>query len=452
MTAKKILVVDDEAHFADMLKTVLEQNFYLVDRALHPNEALSMIEANGYGLVLTDFKMPGMDGAQFMTEARKRDPELPVMIVSGLMTTPDLLRVANLGVTRVFEKPVVVDNLIESISQFVQPLTGEMFTQLKSSEADSGASPVALRQYNRPLKHFSDDSLSVLGFLNQLALGLKDQFHVFLCLPAGSEVELILREMGQWHHRAEAKQRELFVIQAQQFDPQTLLDRLVDLESRSDLSHVIGIVNYEHATMQQQQALVHVLMDAPEALIFVHCVTETFVSQSPERFHPELLSLYEQSHYTLPPLQQRRADLVKYSLRYLSIIARSLGKHSCATLHPSALPALLDFQWPGNFAQLLDALHRTVNLMTEAQPVTGKDLARALEVYGYQPPAEMAEPGLEERLVALQKKILLKQLPQFGNQLGELLEAAQVPPELAAAVDRLEDLPLLYPDLMESTS
>lgn len=69
--------------------------------------------------------MPIMDGAVFLKKAREVFPELPVILVSGLMNTPELVKVANMGVTLVLEKPLDTRYFLEQVKRFVQPMTEE---------------------------------------------------------------------------------------------------------------------------------------------------------------------------------------------------------------------------------------------------------------------------------------------------------------------------------------
>ena len=92
--AQRILVLDDEENYADMLRALLEQHSFLVDSVTDPARALERLHGTGYELVISDYKMPGMDGADFLSRAREMNPDLPVILVSGLMNTPDLVKVA----------------------------------------------------------------------------------------------------------------------------------------------------------------------------------------------------------------------------------------------------------------------------------------------------------------------------------------------------------------------
>ena len=87
-TAATILLVDDNAIQAVTRQTILRRAGYFVIAALNPGRALEQFKSSEFpseiSAVITDHIMPGMNGAQFVSELRKIQPHLPVMVISGL--------------------------------------------------------------------------------------------------------------------------------------------------------------------------------------------------------------------------------------------------------------------------------------------------------------------------------------------------------------------------------
>ena len=67
--------------------------------------------------------MPVMDGADFLKKARELYPNLPFILVSGLMNTPELVKVANMSVTLVMEKPLDTAAFLRHVARFSEPMT-----------------------------------------------------------------------------------------------------------------------------------------------------------------------------------------------------------------------------------------------------------------------------------------------------------------------------------------
>jgi len=111
----KILLVDDNAVVRDMLVDLVGSLGYVADAASGGAEALALFDRNRYDIVLTDLLMPGMSGWEVLAGVRQRDPQMPVVIITGTPAVGDP-RAAQPGVT-VLKKPVDVKALDETIKQ-----------------------------------------------------------------------------------------------------------------------------------------------------------------------------------------------------------------------------------------------------------------------------------------------------------------------------------------------
>ena len=88
---RTVLVVDDEPNIVDLLKMVLTQDGYEVATATNGQEALERIAARSYDLILSDMRMPGMDGREFFETVKKQNPALAhrIVFVTGDTVSPD---------------------------------------------------------------------------------------------------------------------------------------------------------------------------------------------------------------------------------------------------------------------------------------------------------------------------------------------------------------------------
>jgi DNA-binding NtrC family response regulator len=86
MAKRKILIVDDEPDFLDIIRARLEANDYDVTTASNGEEALSCIKNDRPDAVLLDILMPGIDGLEVLRRIRKTDNNLPVFIITAFST------------------------------------------------------------------------------------------------------------------------------------------------------------------------------------------------------------------------------------------------------------------------------------------------------------------------------------------------------------------------------
>src|SRR4029077_8633712 len=97
MSAEKILVVDDEQSMAQFLAIVLRKEGYQVTTVHNGRDALERVKAENFDVVITDIKMPGMDGIQLLQGIKKHDPTLPVVIMTAYASQQSAIDAVNLG-------------------------------------------------------------------------------------------------------------------------------------------------------------------------------------------------------------------------------------------------------------------------------------------------------------------------------------------------------------------
>src|SRR2546422_9488200 len=97
MPAEKILVVDDEQSMTQFLSIVLRKEGCQVTTVNNGREALEKARAENFDVVITDIKMPGMDGIQLLQGIKKHDPSLPVVIMTAYASQQSAIDAVNLG-------------------------------------------------------------------------------------------------------------------------------------------------------------------------------------------------------------------------------------------------------------------------------------------------------------------------------------------------------------------
>ena len=114
---RTILLIDDNAIQAATRQTILKRAGYFVIPVLNPQRALEQFQQNEFpapiDLVITDHLMPGLTGAEFVTELRKSHPDLPILVISGMEEAQD--EYTELNVT-FRQKPLMPDQLLATVA------------------------------------------------------------------------------------------------------------------------------------------------------------------------------------------------------------------------------------------------------------------------------------------------------------------------------------------------
>src|SRR5690242_11102677 len=113
----RVLVVDDEATIRDLLSKTLALAEYDVDLAPDGRAALDRLRMIPYDLLITDLKMPGVDGLTVIREARRLKADLPVIIITGFSNEASAIEAVNLGVSGYLTKPFRVPRVLAAASK-----------------------------------------------------------------------------------------------------------------------------------------------------------------------------------------------------------------------------------------------------------------------------------------------------------------------------------------------
>ena len=113
----RVLVVDDEASIRDLLAKTLALAEYDVDLAPDGRAALERLRIISYDLLITDLKMPGVDGLTVIKEARRLKADIPVIIITGFSTEASAIEAVNLGVSGYLTKPFRVPRVLATAAK-----------------------------------------------------------------------------------------------------------------------------------------------------------------------------------------------------------------------------------------------------------------------------------------------------------------------------------------------
>jgi excisionase family DNA binding protein len=113
----RVLVVDDEASIRDLLSKTLALAEYDVDLAPDGRTALDRLRVVPYDLLITDLKMPGVDGITVIREGRRLRPDIPVVIITGYSTEASAIEAINLGVSGYLTKPFRVPRVLAAAAK-----------------------------------------------------------------------------------------------------------------------------------------------------------------------------------------------------------------------------------------------------------------------------------------------------------------------------------------------
>jgi DNA-binding NtrC family response regulator len=112
-----ILILDDEPIVSKRLKPSLEKKGYEVEAFTRSADALQRIRERAFNIVVTDLKMEGVDGMQFLTEVKEKYPQTEVIVITGFATMATAKESFNKGVFDFLAKPFKLGEIAEVIAK-----------------------------------------------------------------------------------------------------------------------------------------------------------------------------------------------------------------------------------------------------------------------------------------------------------------------------------------------
>lgn len=446
----KILVLDDEENYAEMLQNLLQQHRFIVDSATKPEKALEALREKGYDLVISDYKMPVMDGADFLQKSREIKPELPVILVSGLMNTPELVKVANMSVTLVLEKPIDIGVFIEHVRRFVSPLSeAEYQKQMGQGAARDGAGGSEfIRTYPADLRYVADSSPSSRQALQALWDSSRIGQPIVIAGPEGTEFELFMRELALWCFPEGAQ--PVFVAASELTD-----EKVAEISSAPEgRGAVYGITGLRALSPAQQDMLCRIFTNDPNGgagNVVAAFLEDGLLSDDTVEWQPQLLECLVRDPVRIAPMQQRVADLAEYAARLAANAARKMERPERAEFDDKCIHFLLQYSWPGNYAEVA-AVIKAVVALAESGAITADQVVAAIgDSGGNVPPALAADSGagLSQALCREQYRIFCKIAADDGVPVEKVVESVAGDSAVSQKDAQKGDVPLLFPHLLK---
>ena len=115
--AARILIIDDDENIRKVLKTILEDEGYIVDTADTAKKAIEQSEKAFYNLALIDVRLPDMEGIELLSKLRSTKPKMRKIIVTGYPTLQNAISAVNKGADAYVMKPFEVEKILQTIQE-----------------------------------------------------------------------------------------------------------------------------------------------------------------------------------------------------------------------------------------------------------------------------------------------------------------------------------------------
>jgi DNA-binding NtrC family response regulator len=361
----RILVIDDDAVACEFLQEVLQRDGYGVNAYVSAKEALTQ-DLSQYDLLMSDIRMPGMDGLQFLSEVQKKWPHLPVILMTAYGSLETTMEAIRLGASDYISKPFSPDDcraLVKKVLELrelrKQRSEGPQEAQNESKLIGSSA---AMVEFYKQIARVADSSASVLiegesgtgkeltaRSLHSMSLRHNKPFVVVHCgaIPDNLlESELFGYEKGAF---TGADHQHTGLIESAEGGT-IFLDEITEMSTALQSKFLRFMQNGEVRRIGGHD--VHLI--AVRVVAAANKDIDAEVAAS--RFRLDLLYRFIVRLH-IPPLRERKEDIPLL----ISAMLKKLG-YPEARVSIEAMELLMAYNWPGNVRELENVLQQTLLL------------------------------------------------------------------------------------------
>ena len=189
----RLLIVDDEAGYRDVLRTIFEADGYKVGTAVDGRAAFAHLKAKKYDLIISDVRMPDIDGIKLLKGAREADPDIGVVLMTAFGTIDTAREAFKLGADDFIQKPFNNDELKTIVKRAL-----EKQAILRENQAFRSAQ----RKTGNPA-NIVGNSEKILGLFRLIETVAREQSTILITGESGTGKELVARAIHDLSERAE---------------------------------------------------------------------------------------------------------------------------------------------------------------------------------------------------------------------------------------------------------
>ena len=445
MATERILILDDEPDVANSWVRILGSAGYRCVATSKPEEALRLLESEHPDLLLTDLRMPGVDGMEMLRRARQIDPQMPVVMLTGYASVESAVAAVKAG---------AFDYLSKSFSNDQLRLTVERALTKRRLELEN----LHLREQLRGIFGFENivgRSVALQQVLELVRKAARSDANILILGESGTGKELIARAIHANSPRAAQPfvpvdcaslpenllESELFGHEKGAFTGAvTAKQGLMEAADRGTLfldelgELPLGLQAKVLRALQERQ--IRHVGGTRQIGIDMRIVSATNrdlrALVAAGKFREDLYYRVNVIDIALPPLRERAGDIELLATSFLRKYGRS-GQGTVKGFEPEAVIALETYSWPGNVRELQNVVERACAL-AEGEMITLAELPAHLRASGHAVggPRRDVSGGLtlketKERWIAqLEAAYVADLLKQEGGNVSEVARKAGV--------------------------
>ncbi|MDZ5739324.1 sigma-54-dependent transcriptional regulator [Pseudomonas asiatica] len=427
-----VILVDDDPHLRQALSQTLDLAGLKVVALADAQGLAERIEADWPGVVVSDIRMPGIDGLQLLEQLHGRDNELPVLLITGHGDVPLAVQAMRAGAYDFLEKPFASDALLDSVRRALA---------LRRLVLDNRSLRLALSDRQQLATRLVGQSPSMQRLREQIGALAGTRADVLILGETGAGKEVVARALHDLSSRRDgpfvainAGALAESVVESELFghEPGAFTGAQKRRIGKFEFANggTLFLDEIESMSLDVQVKLLRMLQErVVERLggnqlipldIRIIAATKEDLRQSADqgRFRADLYYRLNVAPLRIPPLRERGDDILVLFQHFADAASERHGLPPHA-LQPAQRAMLLRHDWPGNVRELQNAAERFA-------------LGLELALDGQAPPAAMPSApmpsgNLSEQVEQFERSLIAAELAQPHSSMRSLAEALGIP-------------------------
>jgi len=431
-----ILVIDDEATQRDILTGYLKKKGYKIFSASSGKEGIESTGKNPVDIILSDFKMPDLNGIEVLQQVKKMNPEISFVIVTAYGTVENAVKAMRLGAFDYISKPVDLDELDLMIERIIEHKNLKSENQLlktqlqekhkissivsqsqKMEEAINIAARVADSKATVLITGENGTGKEVLAKAIHYISSRKDSPFVAVNVPALTETllesELFGHEKGAFTGADKMKKGRFEIAH----DGTLFLDEVGDIPQSIQVKLLRVLQEHQFERVGGTERI--------DVDVRIIAATNIDLGQKIKdgTFREDLYYRLNVVSIKIPPLRERKEDILPLIENFIGKYCKENNRENLE-ISKESVDVLMKYNYPGNVRELENIIERAV-VLTRGKVITLNDLPMNIKGFKEEKSLGSLEEGtLTEQVEALEKQLIFDALRKSGGnqtKAGKLL-------------------------------
>ena len=371
---KKILLIDDDMDMCLLLNRFLTREGYIVTEAHNGKDAIQLLDQSLPDLVICDLQLGDMEGTTVLKMVKEKKSTLPFIIITGYSDILTSMNAIKLGAYDYVAKPLLMEEMKATIKRAIEA------ADKQEDMSRTGKAPVA-----RQSKHLDAKTDSFNTLSKQINLVAPTEHNVLIYGESGSGKEVAAQEI---HKRSKRSRKPFVIVNCNTLSGPNELDMLFAEKQGSFYIANGGTLLLDDVTMLSPAAQAAVLSVKQtgkvngyrnadfDVRILASSNESVWTAVRKRKFIDELYYTLNDFNISVPPLRERKDDIMLFAEHFLRQAETDTGKESIV-FSPAVIQLFENYKWPGNLHELKNVINKAV-VAANGQEITPASLPAEL--------------------------------------------------------------------------